>query len=101
MIYSVLFEDPRYTSWQFGGQSGEPTMRKMAEETGGRVFRVDRHNSLSDIYNTIQEEMRSQYAAAYTPTNSAKDGTFRRIEIRSRNKDLKVQVRRGYYAAKE
>jgi VWFA-related protein len=102
LIYSILFEDPRYTSWMYGGQSGEGVMRRMAEETGGRVFRVDRRNTLEDIYATIQKEMRSQYAAAYTPTNQAKDGTFRRIEVRAKNaKDLKVQVRRGYYASKD
>ncbi len=102
IIYSVLFEDPRYTSWQFGGMSGEGPMKRMAEETGGRVFRVDRRNTLEDIYNTIQQEMRSQYAAAYTPTNEAKDGTFRRIEARVRNsKDVKIQIRKGYYANKE
>ncbi|MBI5083529.1 MAG: VWA domain-containing protein [Acidobacteria bacterium] len=101
IVYSVLFEDPRYTSWQYGGMSGEGPMRRMAEETGGRVFRVDRKNSLSDIYNVIQQEMRSQYACGYTPPGAAKDGEFRRIEIRPKNKDLKVQVRKGYYAAKD
>lgn len=101
IIYSILFEDPRYTSWQYGGFSGEGPMRRMAEETGGRVFRVDRRNSLDDIYKVIQEELRTQYAAAYTPTNPAKDGTFRRIEIRARNRDFKAQVRKGYYAPKD
>ncbi len=101
IVYSILFEDPRYTSWQYGGFSGEGPMRRMAEETGGRVFRVDRRNSLEDIYKTIQDELRSQYAAAYTPTNPAKDGSFRRVEIRTRNRDHKVQVRKGYYAPKD
>jgi VWFA-related protein len=101
IIYGVLFEDPRFTSAQFGGFSGEGPMRKMSEETGGRVFRVDRKNSLDDIYNLIQQEMRSQYALAYTPSNAAHDGSFRRIEIKPKNKDYKVQVRKGYYASKE
>lgn len=100
IIYVVLFEDPRYTSWAYGGMSGEGPMRRMAEETGGRVFRVDRKNSLTDIYNQIQEEMRTQYALAYTPTNAAKDGTFRRTELRAKGKDYKVQVRKGYYSEK-
>jgi len=101
IIYSVLFEDPRYTSWQYGGMSGEGPLKRMAEETGGRVFRVDRRNTLEDIYNTIQQELRSQYAAAYTPTNQAKDGSFRRIEVRTKNRDVKIQIRRGYYSTKE
>jgi hypothetical protein len=44
--------------------------------------------------------MRSQYAIGYSPNNSAKDGTFRRVEIRTANKDWKVQARKGYYAIK-
>ncbi len=42
--------------------------------------------------------MRTQYAIGYAPTNAARDGSFRRIEIKTREKDLKVQARRGYYA---
>ena len=101
IIYTVLFEDPRYTSGYYGGTSGEGPMRKMAEETGGRLFRVDRRNTLESIYATIQQEMRSQYAAAYRPANQERDGSFRRLEVHASNKDYKVQVRRGYYAPKD
>ena len=70
----------------------------MSDETGGRVLRVDRKNSLDDIFKEIQEEMRSQYAIAYTPTNPQKDGTYRKLEFKMANKDQKVQARKGYYA---
>lgn len=96
IIYSVMFEDPRYTT--FGGYSGEGPLRRMAEETGGRMFRVDRKNTLESIYAEIDKEMRSQYTIGYTPSNSAKDGSFRRIEIRPLDKQNKIQARRGYYA---
>jgi VWFA-related protein len=102
IIYSVLYEDPRYTSWVYGGQSGEGPMKRMAEETGGRIFRVDRRTPLSEVYATIQNELRSQYALAYTPSNTLRDGGFRRIEIRlkdrARARGYKVQARKGYYA---
>jgi hypothetical protein len=42
--------------------------------------------------------MRSQYALGYTSSNPNKDGSFRKIEIRSDDKDLKVQARKGYFA---
>jgi len=45
--------------------------------------------------------MRSQYAIGYSPTNSVKDGSFRRLEIRTNNKDWKVQARKGYYAIRQ
>lgn len=101
IVYVILFEDPRYTSWQYGGVSGEGAMRRMAEETGGRVFRVSRRESLDDIYDTIQTELRSQYSIAFAPSNQARDGSFRRVEVKTRNRDYRVQVRRGYYAPQD
>ncbi|HTR35692.1 MAG TPA: VWA domain-containing protein [Bryobacteraceae bacterium] len=83
----------------FGGGS-DSTLKRMAEETGGHDFHVDRKMSLQDAFDELNAEMRSQYAIGYEPTNAAKDGTFRKIEIRTGNKDWKVQARRGYYASK-
>lgn len=101
IIYPILFEDPRYTSAMYGGMSGEGSMRRLAEQTGGRVFRVERRTTLSDIFKEIQEEVRSQYTLAFSPANSARDGSYRKIEIRPKNKELRVQARKGYYAEKE
>jgi len=98
IIYVILYSDPQFADRMFGG-SGEGEMRKLTEETGGRVFRVGRKNSLSDIYDQLQQELRSQYVIAYSPTNSERDGQFHKVEIRLKNhKDLKVQARKGYYA---
>jgi VWFA-related protein len=49
----------------------------------------------------IKDEMRSQYAIGYSPTNPNKDGGFRKIDIKTRNKDLKVLARKGYFAGKD
>jgi VWFA-related protein len=62
------------------------------------VFHIDNKLTLQDAFTQLQEEMRSQYAIGYTPTNPAKDGTFRKLEIKTGNKDWKVQARKGYYA---
>ena len=103
IIYSIDYEDPgAYGFGGFGrvsvGGGGEGDLRRMSTETGGHVFKVDRKNSLDDIFRELQDEMRSQYAIGYTPSNPKKDGSFRKIEIRTANKDFKVQARRGYYA---
>lgn len=98
IIYSIYYADPRYR--MFGG-SGEPQLKKMADETGGRLFHVDRSHTLDDCFRQIQEEMRSQYAVSYTPDNPKRDGTFRKIEIRTAQKDLRVQTRKGYFAMPE
>ena len=83
----------------FGGSS-DSALRQMSEDTGGHVFHIDRKTTLQQAFDELQEEMRSQYAIGYTPTNPAKDGTFRKLEIKTGNKDWKVQARKGYYAIK-
>jgi VWFA-related protein len=64
------------------------------------VFHVDRKTTLQQAFEQLQDEMRSQYAIGYTPANPAKDGTFRKLEIKTTNRDWKVQARKGYYAVK-
>lgn len=98
IIYGVLYVDRQFYGPFNMGYSGESVLKQMAEETGGRMFPVDRKNSLEMIFDQIQQEMRTQYAIGYTPTNTRKDGSFRKIDLRTANKDLKVQVRKGYYA---
>ena len=98
IIYGILYVDRQFYGGMGVGYSGEGVLKHMAEETGGRLFQVDRKNSLDNIFEQIQQEMRTQYAIGYTPTNNKKDGSFRKIDLRAGNKDLKVQVRKGYYA---
>jgi hypothetical protein len=43
--------------------------------------------------------MRSQYAIGFQSNNDRKDGGFRKLELRTKNKDLKVQARKGYYTS--
>jgi len=96
LIYSIYYVDSMFYGG-FGG-GGEGTLKKMSDETGGRLFHVDRKNSLESIFQQIQEEMRSQYAVSYSSTNAARDGGYRKLEIKTKNKDLKVQARKGYFA---
>ena len=99
IIYGILYVDrQQYGFGGFGGYSGEAVLKQMSEETGGHLFQVDRKNTLDSIFEQLQQEMRTQYAIGYTPTNGKKDGSFRKIDLRTSNKDLKVQVRKGYYA---
>lgn len=100
VIYSIYYVDPRAYGPFGGGGGGEGELRRMSDETGGHVFKVDRKNTLESVFRQLQEEMRSQYAIGYTPTNDKKDGSYRKLEIKVANKDMKVQARKGYYAIK-
>jgi len=103
IIYFIDYEDPRYHGGGFGTftigrNTGNADMARMSSETGGRVFHVDRKNTLDDIFKELQDEMRSQYSIGYTSPHAQKDGSYHKIEIKTSNKDYKVQARKGYYA---
>jgi VWFA-related protein len=101
VIYSIQYIDNQFYSrgYMMPAFTSDSDLKKLSDETGGRVMRVDRKHTLQDIFDEIQQEMRTQYAISYTSTNPTKDNSFRRIEIRTGRKDLKVQARRGYYAS--
>ena len=94
IVYVLLIAD-RGGMWN---GFGEGAMRKLATETGGRVIDVgNRENKLKGAFDQIALELRNQYSLGYTPTNAQSDGTYRKVEIRSKQ-DYKIQARSGYYA---
>jgi VWFA-related protein len=98
IIYGILYVDRQFYGRMSVGYSGASVLKKMADETGGRLFEVGGKNSLESIFEQIQQEMRTQYLIGYTPTNSQKDGSYRKVDLHPHDKDLKIQVRKGYYA---
>lgn len=101
IIYSIDYVDRGFymqAGYIGAGGGGASDLKKMSQETGGRMFTVDRKHPLSEIFKEIEDEMRSQYSIGYESTNKKRDGTFRRIKIAAGNSDYRVQARSGYYA---
>jgi len=98
IIYVILIADTGFYG-NFGlGYSGYSAAKKMADETGGRVINVGNNGQkLQDAFQQIEDELRTQYVASYTPTNAKLDGTFRHVAV-SCGSGVKVQVRKGYFA---
>jgi VWFA-related protein len=99
VIHVLLISDPGV--YGFGGGFGNPgpsVAKKMADDTGGRVIDVHNSKSLEKAFDEISEELRSQYVLGYYPTNTKRDGTFRKIQVEVNEPDSKVLARKGYYA---
>jgi VWFA-related protein len=94
VVHILLVADPH-----FGGNGG--VAHKITDETGGRTISVNSEKHLAEAFDQISEELRSQYTLGYYPSNSARDGKFRKIKVDMNNHDLKVLARKGYYAPKE
>ncbi len=82
--------------------SGPGLLTEIAESTGGRQFAVQNVNELPDIAEKIGIELRNQYVLGYVPTNSAKDGKWRRVKVEVKKirgmPELRPYYRNGYYA---
>ncbi len=90
ICYVLLMFDPEYGSDMHD-------MSQVAEQTGGRAISVGKPEKLSAAFTEISNELRSQYSIGYTPVNPKHDGTFRRIEVKSKE-GHRIQARKGYYA---
>jgi len=99
MCYVLLIADRGF--YGLSGYSGDSAMKKLTEETGGRVIEVgNKVEKLKQAFDQIANELRSQYNIGYTPTNNKLDGTFRKVQIRTTQSNYKIQARTGYYAIK-
>ncbi len=83
------------------GFSGCDFLKGLAEPTGGRMFQAGRKTPLEKIFQTIEQELRSQYALGYVPTDRTEDGSFRKLQVRVHPRGLRVQARKGYFARRE
>ena len=97
LVYVILIADRGF----YGGfgYSGYSAMKRMTEETGGRLIDVGNNgNKLEAAFQQIEDELRTEYVASYTPSNTKLDGSFRRLGVECRGDGMKVQVRKGYFA---
>jgi VWFA-related protein len=97
ICYVILIADRGF--YGSFGYSGDFEMKKLAEQTGGRVIEVgNKQEKLRQAFEQIQNELRSQYNIGYTPTNTKLDGSYRKIQIKAKGGEYKTQARQGYYA---
>jgi VWFA-related protein len=97
MVYVILIADRGF--YKELGYSGFSAMKRMTEETGGRLIDVGNNGKkLEAAFQQIEDELRTQYVASYTPSNTKMDGTFRKLSVECRGDGMKVQVRKGYFA---
>jgi VWFA-related protein len=101
IVYVLLCADRGFYGGGGFGYSGESDMRKLTEQSGGRVINVgNKFDKLREAFDQIAAELRSQYNIGYTPTNTKLDGGYRKLEIKNKQ-NYKIQARAGYYAGRK
>lgn len=77
---------------------GKKILDQISRETGGRMYEVSKKQAIDQIYDSIAEELRTQYNLGYTPDKGNADSGYHKISLVTKQKDLTVQTREGYYA---
>lgn len=120
VVYSILFKDDeegfdrggfgrggygggmgRHRGSRFPQESrpdGKKILEQISKQTGGRLFEVSKKQPIEKIYEAIEEDLRNQYNLGYTPDPADAEGSYHKISLKARQKDLVVQAREGYYA---
>ena len=107
IVYSILYSDPGFYSIPLGfghrgiplgGEGGRGVLEKLSRETGGALFEVSKKQTIDQVFDTIQDELRSQYNLGYVSDQPVRIPEFRKIQLAVKEKGLVVQARDRYWA---
>ena len=93
LIFSINFSDAG-----IGHGAGQYALQHLARETGGGYFEVSKKQNIDQIFNTIQDELRSQYSLGFVSDKPATIGEFRKLQLKVARPGLIVQARDRYWA---
>jgi len=93
LIYSILFSDS-----SFGGGDGRGILQRLSKETGASYWEVSKKHGIEDIYQSIEEELRSQYSMGFVSDRPPEISEFRSLKLTTKQKGLVVQTRERYWA---
>lgn len=79
-------------------ESASEYLRQLADRSGGRLYRAETLGNVHSAFASIAEELRYQYALSYYPSNTAQDGTYRRVRVQAKLSNIVVRAREGYRA---
>jgi Ca-activated chloride channel family protein len=81
-----------------GFHEAEFVLRQLSQQTGGRAFFPNHVNELAGVYGQISEELSSQYTIGYTSKNPKRDGSWRRVVVRTDRQGTAARTKQGYFA---
>ena len=98
LIYSILYSDPGAYGILGGGHDGKRVLQQMSNDTGGSFFEVSKKQTVDQMFDILQQELRTQYSLGYVSDKPATLSEFRAIQLSVNQKGLTVQARKRYWA---
>jgi VWFA-related protein len=97
LVYAIRYNTDYYDANT--DLQGYQYLLTLCENSGGRLLNAATVPSLRQALSKIAEELRHQYTICYYPTDSANDGSFRRIRVSVDRSGVRIHARSGYRAA--
>jgi VWFA-related protein len=104
IVFPIYLDTEYEETFRSGGGVAEAysiartQLERMAEMTGGQMFRAQESKDLAGVYKQVAAALRTVYSIGYYPTNSERDGTFRKVRVTVSRPSAAVRTRKGYYA---
>ncbi len=98
LVYSILYADPGAYGIFGGGHDGRNVMERLASDTGGSFFEVSKKQPVDQMFEILQNELRTQYNLGYVSDKPITLSEFRAIQLTAKRNGLVVQARKRYWA---
>jgi VWFA-related protein len=99
MIYAIGFESTYFNGQRMVKSRPDGGLQKLAAETGGGYFELDKSSDLAPTFTRVAQELHSQYVLGFTP--AVLDGKIHKLVTRVKKPGMTVRARRSYVASAE
>lgn len=73
-------------------------LTRLATQSGGEAYFPEEASQLGEQFHSIVENLRRRYVVSYTSTNSARNGAWRKVDIKTSASDIRISSLGGYRA---
>jgi len=99
MVYAIGLESRYFDGQRMVRSRPDRGLKKIAEETGGGYFELERTSDLAPTFTRVALELHSQYVLGFTPPQL--DGRVHKLAVRAKQSGMTVRARKSYLASPE
>ena len=96
MVYAIGLESEYFNGQRVVRSKPDGGLKKLAEETGGGYFELQKTSDLDSTFTRVAQELHSQYVVGFAPT--LLDGRVHKLALRVKRPGMTARARRSYLA---
>jgi len=104
-IYPIYFDTEYQVTVRMHGSdthesyvTAREQLKRIADETGGTLFKADRAEDLEGVYQRVASELQTLYSVSYNPADKDYDGKWRNVDVKVKQGAAMARTKRGFYA---